>query len=164
MPQCKAPRGPDRVAVINLTRGTILADAAEYARGPWRRCVGLLGRAALPIGEGLIFAPCMGLHTIGMRFPIDLIYLRREEPGSRGGVVARLRANLQPCRVALAVADLVLELPAGTSAWSATAIGDEIAWWPTVHGRAQHGVGDPRCNALARRIPLSAAATWPGGR
>ncbi len=61
----------NRVTVVNLTRGTTLADRAEYARGPWRRLIGLLGRATLSNGEGLIFAPCTGLHTIGMRFPVQ---------------------------------------------------------------------------------------------
>jgi len=129
MTQHKATREPARVAVINLTRGTTLADAAEYARGPWRRCIGLLGRAALPIGEGLIFTPCMGLHTIGMRFPIDLVYIRREESHGQNGVVVRLRANLPPCRVALTYAELAVELPAGTIARTVTSVGDQIGLW-----------------------------------
>jgi uncharacterized protein len=143
MPQRKAPREPDRVAVINLTRGTTLADAAEYARGPWRRCIGLLGRAALPIGEGLIFTPCTGLHTIGMRFPINLMYLQREGPGSQGGIVTRLRTNLRPFRVALAIADLVIELPAGTCVATATAMGDEIVLRRAVPDSAMHGARGP---------------------
>lgn len=117
---------PDRIAIINLTRGTILADTVEYARGPWRRGVGLLGRAALRGGEGLILAPCAGLHTIGMRFPIDVVYLRLAGQGGLVGVVARLRADLQPLRIALAAADIAIELPAGTIALTATSVGDEI--------------------------------------
>lgn len=117
---------PNRIAIINLTRDTILADTVEYARGPWRRGVGLLGRAALHDGEGLMFAPCTGLHTIGMRFPIDVVYLRLDEAGGKIAVVARLRSDLRPFRVALAVADLAIELPAGTIARTTTAVGDKI--------------------------------------
>ena len=132
MPQREETRELGRVAIVNLTRGTILADAAEHARGPVRRGIGLLGRAALPAGEGLIFTPCTGLHTIGMRFPLDLVYLRCEEPTGRGAVVVRLRANLRPCRIALARADLVLELPAGTINSTGTAVGDEIGLRPAI--------------------------------
>ncbi len=135
MTQHKPTREPARVAVINLTRGKTLADAAEYARGPWRRCIGLLGRAALPIGEGLIFAPCTGLHTIGMRFPIDLVYIRREEPSGQTGVIVRLSANLPPCRVAFGYAELAAELPVGTIARTATRVGDRISLWPITQNR-----------------------------
>ena len=127
MTQFRGEGESNRIVVVNLTRGTTLADRAEYARGPWRRLVGLLGRATLASGEGLIFAPCTGLHTIGMRFPIDLVYLRRAESGGKGAVVVRLIANLRPFRFAPARAELALELPAGAIARSATAIGDEIA-------------------------------------
>ena len=118
--------------VVNLTRGTTLADRTEYARGPWRRLVGLLGRATLASGEGIIFTPCIGLHTIGMRFPIDLVYLRRTMSEGPGAVVERLRADLRPYRIAPARADLVLELPAGTIATTVTSIGDELELRPWI--------------------------------
>jgi uncharacterized protein len=121
-----------RVAICNLTRGTILADRAEWARSPWRRLIGLLGRTAFLSGEGLIFAPCTGLHTIGMRFPIDLVYLRRAEFGGSSAVVVQLQPNLRPCRVALARADLVLELPTGTIAATGTVVGDRMCIWPSL--------------------------------
>lgn len=130
MTQFRGESKSNRVTVVNLTRGTTLADRAEYARGPWRRLIGLLGRATLSNGEGLIFAPCTGLHTIGMRFPVDVVYLRRTESGGCGAAVVRLRSYLRPFRVALAYADFALELPAGTILNTSTAIGDEIVVRP----------------------------------
>lgn len=35
---------------------------------------GLLGRAGLPSGEGLLLSPCNSIHTWFMRFPIDVIF------------------------------------------------------------------------------------------
>ena len=38
-----------------------------------------LGRDGLPAGEGLWIVPCESVHTVGMRFPIDLVYLDRKK-------------------------------------------------------------------------------------
>lgn len=113
------------IAISNVTRATILADRAEYARGPWRRFVGLMGREAFPAGSALIFAPCTGVHTAFMRFPIDLVYIRRATEG-QGGTVVRLRECLRPFRIAPMWADMVVELPAGTIARTATEVGDQL--------------------------------------
>lgn len=165
MPQGAALREPERVAVINLTRGTILADVAEYARGPWRRCIGLLGRAALRIGEGLIFTPCTGLHTIGMRFPIDLVYIRREEPSGQTGIIVRLRANLPPCRVALTYAELAIEFPAGTIARTVTNVGDQIGLLHATRNRdggPSMPQGTPKISG-ARAMPARGDKAGGGG-
>ena len=36
---------------------------------------GLLGRRALPAGQGLLITPCGAVHTVGMRFALDLVFL-----------------------------------------------------------------------------------------
>jgi len=41
----------------------------------WERMIGLLGRRALPAGHGLLIVPCGAVHTLGMRFAIDLVFL-----------------------------------------------------------------------------------------
>ena len=125
------------IVVVNLTRGRILAGDGRQARGPWQRFVGLLGRAALPTSAGLILAPCTGIHTLFMRFPLDLVYAQLDADDRSGGTVVRLQANLRPFRLAPARADLVVELPAGTIARTTTAVGDRIVLRPA--GRS--GVG-----------------------
>lgn len=44
----------------------------------WTRLVGLLNRAELSHTEGLLIEPCSSIHTVGMRFAIDVIYLSKE--------------------------------------------------------------------------------------
>jgi len=39
--------------------------------------VGLLGKARLDPGKGLLIVPSSGVHTWGMRFPIDVVALNR---------------------------------------------------------------------------------------
>lgn len=41
----------------------------------WLRARGLLGRPTLEQGEGLLITPCKRIHTMGMAYPIDVLYL-----------------------------------------------------------------------------------------
>ena len=49
--------------------------AVELATSPWVRARGLLGRAGLAPGHALWLAPCRSIHTVGMRFAIDVVFL-----------------------------------------------------------------------------------------
>jgi len=61
--------------VVDVTTGAELANRVEVAATFSRRFLGLMGRAGLPPGTGLLLTPCRGVHTWFMRFPIDLVYL-----------------------------------------------------------------------------------------
>lgn len=41
------------------------------------RLKGLLGRSSLDIGEGLLLRPCSSIHTLGMRFALDVVFIDR---------------------------------------------------------------------------------------
>lgn len=74
------------------------------------RGLGLLVGKALGDGEGLLIAPCSAVHTVGMRYPIDVVFLDRQArvlkvcPAVRAG---RMRFRLR--------AHAVLELRAGAA-------------------------------------------------
>lgn len=106
----------------NLTSHTDLACNLVKADNLFARLKGLLGRNSLPPGEALLLKPCNGIHTIGMRFAIDVLFLDRENR-----VVAVTKA-LQPNRLTRIYlhAASVLELPAGTIEATTTAIGNQI--------------------------------------
>lgn len=59
------------------------------------RLVGLLGCRALPPGSGLLIAPCGSVHTIGMRFALDLVFM------DAAGRVVRTVAGVRPWRCAV---------------------------------------------------------------
>jgi uncharacterized protein len=59
--------------IWNVTRETELAASVELANHSAARRKGLLGRDSLFAGEGLWILPCQAVHTVGMRFPIDLV-------------------------------------------------------------------------------------------
>ena len=54
------------------------APVIELAANPWRRMRGLLGRKGLPAGHALLIRPCNAIHTLGMRFAIDVRFYDRQ--------------------------------------------------------------------------------------
>ncbi|HAM36261.1 MAG TPA: DUF192 domain-containing protein [Elusimicrobia bacterium] len=95
---------------FNRTRGQAIASRVEKAEDYDSRARGLLGRKTMAADEGLWIVPCPMIHTLFMRFPIDVIFLDRE---SR---VVRVVENLKPWRMSPWVfrARSVLELAGGT--------------------------------------------------
>lgn len=72
------------------------------------RRTGLLEHDAWPQGEGLVIAPCQAVHTVGMRFPIDVLFVRRD------GTVEKVGTRVKPWRIAGAWrAFAVIETAAG---------------------------------------------------
>lgn len=61
--------------VVNRTREILLGDKVRTA-GTFPPCLaGLLGTAAIAEGEGLWIVPCRSVHTLGMRYPVDVAFL-----------------------------------------------------------------------------------------
>jgi hypothetical protein len=63
------------IRVVNRTRNTTVGDKIELADTSLTRMWGLLGRSGLGAGGGLWIAPSSGVHTMGMKFPIDVVGL-----------------------------------------------------------------------------------------
>ena len=57
------------------------------------RLRGLLGRRSLPAGEGLLIVRCGSIHTVGMRFAIDVVFL------DRAWQVCRVHRDVRPGRL-----------------------------------------------------------------
>ena len=49
----------------------------EIADAFWTRAIGLMGIPELPPGHGLLITHCRSIHTCFMRFPLDVIFLDR---------------------------------------------------------------------------------------
>ena len=65
---------------------------ARVLTGFFERMRGLLGRDSLPEGEVYVFPRCNAVHTLGMRFAIDIVFLDAE------GCVLSVRENVPPGR------------------------------------------------------------------
>ena len=120
------PGDPEgRMQILNLIRKTHLASNVEIAGSGGKRTKGLLGRKGLAPGEGMWIVPCEAVHTFGMQFPIDLVYL------DRGLRIKKLRSSVAPWRLSACLsAHSILELPAGTILESQSQPGDLLEFSP----------------------------------
>jgi uncharacterized membrane protein (UPF0127 family) len=113
------PRG--RFGLWNRRSGEALATRLIAAFDSETRRQGLLGRAGLGQGEGLVLAPCSSVHTAFMRFPLDLVFIDRD------GRVLKVSPAVPPWRIRVHWrAFAVVELAAGAVARTSTTVGDTV--------------------------------------
>ena len=102
-------------------RGVWLASSIEMAGDSKSRKQGLLGRDALAPGSGLVIAPSQGIHTFGMRFPLDIVCVARD------GRVVKYRPSVAPRRIVLAFsAFAILELASGETVRAGLQVGERL--------------------------------------
>ena len=113
---------------LNKTRQKVLATSLLEAKSLPERLWGLIPRRNLNPGEGLWIPLCNSIHTLFMRFELDILFVDKNLR-----VVDR-REKLRPWKLILPVwrAYGVLELPAGTIASTETQIGDELDVGPAL--------------------------------
>lgn len=103
--------------------GTCLVPHVAYTTNAWERLRGLLGRPRLQPGEALLIDPCPSVHTIGMTYPLDLLFLDADFRLLKQ--VGHLRPlSWSACRDARATVELA---PGSLQALSLKA-GDRLEW------------------------------------
>lgn len=105
------------------TSETPLWPQARLARAFHQRLVGLLGRTRMEASEAFILQPCSSVHTIGMRMPIDVLFL------DRLGTVKKIARNVRPFRaVSCRGCCTVIEVSANNTQMNAVQLGDTLVW------------------------------------
>jgi uncharacterized membrane protein (UPF0127 family) len=105
----------------NMRTGDVLADQVAGAFDSAARKHGLLGRQSWDAGNALVIAPSNAIHTFFMKFPIDVVFVRRD------GTVVKAQGPVPPWRLAGALrAYAVIELPGGALARCETRPGDVL--------------------------------------
>jgi uncharacterized membrane protein (UPF0127 family) len=123
----RAPRAGEEMerrtyCVYNQTRECFLCLGVTPADTIFSRLKGLIGRLRLRLDEGMWVVPSQGIHTFGVLFPLDLIYL--DENYRVIHVIEYFpRFRIAPLR---AQAASVLELPTHTIYSSQTQPGDQL--------------------------------------
>lgn len=105
--------------------GVALIPTVRHAERWWSRLRGLLLREPLCAdgSEGLLITPCASVHTLGMAYPIDVVFLDKE------GVVLGCQEAVAPARVRLQRgARSALELVSGGIGIHAIKRGDRLVW------------------------------------
>jgi uncharacterized protein len=119
-----------------LSRRPVLGRTIPVATGVHSRLLGLAGLSRAEAGEGLLIPRCASVHTFGMRFELDLVFLDRD------GRVLAVRRRVPPRRVA----------------WQRGA--GAVVEMPTVEGGEFEASSDlgGRCCPSAKRSPASSSA------
>ncbi len=100
---------PKLLTIVEPSTGNVVGDRIRHCVTARDRRIGLLKDQGLTPGMGILIEPCEGVHTFGMKFPIDIVFLNRKRTivGLHAAVPARrLRISLR--------AHSTLELPAGS--------------------------------------------------
>jgi uncharacterized protein len=109
------------MVLVNATKKTVVSDDCHFANTVLKRMVGLLNRGKFEKGEGLLLDRCHGIHTFGMRFSIDVLFLDKDF------CVIRAVKALPPYRTCVVKKSVyVLEVPVGAIDASRTGEGDQI--------------------------------------
>lgn len=90
--------------------GSVVATRVEWAVSARTRMRGLLRREKLSAGDALVLVPARQVHTLGMSYPIDVLFCDDD------GIVLHAVSHLRPWRMTRWVrrARCAVELPAGT--------------------------------------------------
>jgi uncharacterized membrane protein (UPF0127 family) len=122
----------------NARTGLLIAQTVIPAFESDARRKGLLGRDSFETGCAMVIAPSNAIHTFFMRFPIDVLFVRRN------GVVAKVRRNIPPWRVAASLsAYAVIELPAGTLGIDDARVGDVLTMVAAIERVEEPAVEEP---------------------
>ncbi|MBL8241996.1 MAG: DUF192 domain-containing protein [Bryobacterales bacterium] len=112
---------PVKLLIKNKDRNCDVTTNADIADTSQKRRTGLLKHTHLAAGEGLWIVPCEAVHTFGMPFAIDVVYLSKQRK------VLKIRENMKKSRMSLCLrAHSVLELPAGHAAATGLSVGDQL--------------------------------------
>ncbi len=113
--------------VVCSNRPEILLPRVRKTESLIDRTTGLLGCKSLSPGEGLLLAPCNSIHTLFMRFPIDVVFLNKTNR------ITKIIRTMKPFHFGMALgASSVLELMAGQVDRSGISPGDQLIWEKTV--------------------------------
>lgn len=93
--------------------GSGFAIVCRVACGFNQRLCGLIGTHPGELkGDGLAFLRCSSLHTFGMAYPLDILFITSD------GLVVSSNTNVNPCRIVNAQgADIAIEREASGDKW-----------------------------------------------
>lgn len=112
--------------VRNAETGRVLAWRVRRADSWLARTIGFLPRTSIAPEEGLWFEKCGAIHTVGMRTPLDVVFLDRDCR------VVRVDANVTPHKLYVGArkARTVIEFGPGFAAANPLSLGDRLELEP----------------------------------
>ncbi|WP_321380396.1 DUF192 domain-containing protein [Trichococcus shcherbakoviae] len=111
--------------LINARTGEVILEDLQAADTFYARFRGLMGRPSIPKNTGLMIKPCNSVHCFFMKFPIDVIFLDKENR------VVHISENMRPGSVSPIVRKATYVIEANASAFQKNIkIGDilQLQW------------------------------------
>lgn len=110
------------MTTIRKNNGQTVASKVRIAANIFQRFKGLLGTSSLSNEEGLWIPKCQGIHTFGMRYSLDIVFLDHRFH------ILKIIEDMKPGRMSDVRLDAcgVLELPAGKVKKSRLHVGDQL--------------------------------------
>jgi len=126
-------RPPDQRSYLAISRdGQILFTRVRHARQFFSRLRGLLLTQPMQPEDGLLLSPCSQIHTIGMAYPIDILFL------DQAGRVLRCVSEVGPYRAKSSPgAAHTLEVAAGRIRHLHLRPGQLLTWAPAARFEGQ---------------------------
>ncbi len=108
--------------LLNKTKNQMIATHVELADTFIKRAVGLLGHKNLEKENCMWFDECRSIHTFGMRFSLDVIFV------DKNMIVKKVFYNVKPGRITLPVwsARAAFEFTAGSLSSHNIQPGDQL--------------------------------------
>lgn len=113
-----------KMVSLSTADGRVIAEHCILADNFGSRLKGLLGKKGLEKGEALMLVPCNAIHTMGMRFAIDTIFIDKK------GAVLKIYPDLRPNKPGVKVlgAYAVIEITSGAAHDLNIEPGMELKW------------------------------------
>jgi uncharacterized membrane protein (UPF0127 family) len=108
-----------------IANGTIVyAQHVIMVKNLFARMKGLLGRTSLGPETAMVIDPCTSIHTLGMRFPIDVVFL------DANNTITAIASHVKPGRLCVSggwKARRVIESEAGLLPLVSLHVGDILS-------------------------------------
>ena len=109
--------------IKNTRNDIVVADHGWVADSFWQRLKGLLGTKILEVGHGLVIKPCSSVHTFGMAYPIDVLFVAGDDR------IIKIIDGMKAGQVAMGLGSrYVIELPIGTVERTMCLVGDRLTF------------------------------------
>lgn len=114
-----------KYGALRTADGNMWIESVRCTTTLWERMRGLLGRDPLAPASALLIDPCRAVHTVGMRYALDLIFLDAHWR------IVRCETNVRPGRLCVSGgrhARRVVETSSGWLDTARTALGTQLCW------------------------------------
>ncbi|MCK5848128.1 MAG: DUF192 domain-containing protein [Caldisericia bacterium] len=108
---------------INKENGDIVSQRAVILRNPLLKMKGLLGRKAIGEEEAYIFYHASSIHTYGMKFDIDVVFLDKNK------YVKKIISSMAPGRIVNCNSYATIEFPKNRMKEKNVIEGSKLEWF-----------------------------------